>query len=70
MICIEKRYFIGIRKCINITVTAGILELNIKRQPHIMVKHAATILRNLPTNFLNEFDHFVWLALKALNIHR
>ena len=69
MICIEKRYFIGIRKCINITITAGILELTIKRQPHIMVKQAETILRNFPTNFLNVFNHFVCLALKASNIH-
>ena len=62
MICIEKRYFIGIRKCINITVTAGIL-----------VKHGQTRCNNsseFADEFLNEFDHFVWLALKALNIHR
>ena len=37
-----------------------------KRQPHKMVKHTQAIRRLLPTNCLNEFDHFVGLALKGL----
>ena len=31
-----------------------------------MVKHTQTIRWQLPTNFLNVFDHFVGLALKGL----
>ena len=31
-----------------------------------MVKHTQTIRRNLPTNCLSVFDHFVGLALKGL----
>ena len=37
-----------------------------KRQPHKIVKHTQTILRQQPTNFLSVFDHFVWLVLKGL----
>ena len=33
-----------------------------------MVNHTHTIHRLLPTNFLSEFDHFVGLALKGLNL--
>ena len=29
-----------------------------KRQPNKMVKHTQTILRQQPTNYLSEFDHF------------
>ena len=32
-----------------------------------MVKHTQTIRRNLPTNCLSVFHHFVGLALKGLN---
>ena len=32
-----------------------------------MVKHTQTIRRELPTNCLSVFDHFVGLALKGLN---
>ena len=41
--------------------------LPFKRQPHIMVKHTQTIRRQLPTNCLSVFDHFVGLALKVLS---
>ena len=33
-----------------------------------MVKHTQTIRRNLPTNCLSVFDHFVKLALEVLRI--
>ena len=33
-----------------------------------MVKHSQTIRQQLPTNYLNVFDHFVGLALKGLTI--
>ena len=43
-----------------------IKSLNLKRQPHKMVKHTQTIRRQKSTNCLNVFDHFVGLALKEL----
>ena len=33
-----------------------------------MVKYTQTNHRLLPTNFLSEFDHFVWLALKGVGL--
>ena len=35
-----------------------------------MVKHTQTIRRELPTNCLSVFDHFVKLALKGLKLNR
>ena len=33
-----------------------------------MVKYTQTICRLLPTNCLSVFDHFMWFALKGLNL--
>ena len=38
------------------------------RQPHKMVKHTQNIHRQLSTNCLSVFDHFVGLTIKGLRI--
>ena len=40
--------------------------VTVKNQPHKMVKYTQTTRRQLPTNLLSVFDHFVELALKGL----
>ena len=42
------------------------LEMNVpcKCQPHKMVKRIQTMGRQLPTNYLSVFDHFMEFALK------
>ena len=35
-----------------------------------MVRHAKTILRLLPTNYLSVFDHFAGLSLKGLSLNK
>ena len=40
--------------------------INLKHQPHKIVKHTKTICWLLLTNCLSVFDHFVGLALKGL----
>ena len=41
-------------------------QVTFKNQPHKMVKYTQTTRRQLPTNLLSVFDHFVELALKGL----
>ena len=40
--------------------------LNLKHQPHKMVKHTQIIRRQQQTNCLSVFDHFWRLGLKGL----
>ena len=45
----------------------GLRHERVKRQYHIMVKHALKqFVRKLPTNCLSVSDYFVWLSLKWL----
>ena len=40
-------------------------KLTLNRQPHKMVKHIQTIHRQMPTNCLSVFDHFVGMERKG-----
>ena len=43
-----------------------VLFQSFKHQPQKMAQHTQTFRRQLPTNFLSLFDHFMGLALKGL----
>ena len=42
---------------------------DLKRQSHKMVRHAQTVRRQQPTNFLSVFDHFLDWRLKGSEIN-
>ena len=46
-----------------------LVNLDLKRQSHKMVKHAQTVRRQQPTNCLSVFDHFLDWRLKGSEIN-
>ena len=71
-LCLKIKSELNCHQPMNAWMSLGASEqfvtINLKHQPHKIVKHTKTICWLLSTNCLSVFDHFVWLALKRLLI--